>query len=341
MVRFHEFGGPEVLAYEEVPTPSPGPGEVLVEARAIGVNGVDTTIRRGRLPVDRPLPLIPGLEMAGTIAALGDGVEGRRVGDPVLPSFQMWCGTCRACLEGRQNHCAAVAQFSVPPWQGTYAEYLVAPSRFLMRLPESLSFEEAATLQVTFVTAFHAVRSSSGAVEGDTILVNSAAGGIGDAAVQAAGHLRMKVIAAAGSAARLARIDSPAVVAKVDYGSEDLTAAVLDLTGGEGVDAVIDCAGGEVLAQSIGCLRRGGRLVALGAHGGDRVELPLWDLVLRSRALVGSARGTARDIARVVELAGEGALRPRVDGVYPLARAAAAHERMESRSTLGKLALVP
>lgn len=340
-VRFHRHGGPDVLSYEEVPTPVPGAGQVLVEVAAAGVNNVDTTVRSGALDVGLPLPMIPGLEFSGRVAELGPGVEGWAPGDRVLPSFQISCGRCRRCLEGDQNLCDAVGQFSAPPWQGGYAEFVVAPADSLIALPESLSFESAAALQVTFVTAYHAVVSAAGLREGDTVLVNSAGSGIGNAALQVARHRGLGVIVSAGSAEKLARVEADGLLGRVDYGSGELAPAVLELTGGRGVDAVIDCAGGPLLGASIACLALGGTLVSLGAHAGSEEQVDLWSLILRSCSLVGSARGTAAEIRRVVELASAGVLVPAVTGSFALAEAPAAHAALESRQVFGKLVLIP
>jgi NADPH:quinone reductase-like Zn-dependent oxidoreductase len=340
-VRFHRHGGPEVLLYEQVPTPAPGVGEVLVEVRAAGVNNVDIGVRSGALAVGLPLPLIPGLEFAGTIAELGPGVEGWELGDPTLPAFQIHCGRCARCIEGAQNLCDEVGQFSATPWQGGYAEFVVAPAAGLIRMPPALSFESAATLQVTFVTAYHAIVSAAGLREGDTVLVNSVGSGIGNAAMQVAAHRGLRLIISAGDQEKLRRADVPGIVGRVDYTGEDLVEAVHELTDGRGVDAVVDCAGGELFAKSVACLATGGALVTLGAHGGSRVQVDLWDLILRGRSVVGSARGTATEIRRVVELAGAGVLRPLIAGTFPLAEASAAHVAIESRSVFGKLALVP
>src|SRR2546426_5117615 len=244
-VRFAEYGPADVLRYEEVPDPEPGPGEALVRVRACAVNHVDIDMRNGtsRLPIALPHTL--GFEIAGEVAAVGEGVSEVAPGDRVSPLFQIHCRECEWCRRGENMHCENVRMLGVQS-PGGYAEYVVAPAWALIHLPDSLSYEDAAAIQTTFSTVWHALGTRARVEEGQWVLVNAAGSGVGTAGVQAAKRPGARVIAPAGAELQLERALEHGAGAGLNYSTEDPGARVPELTGGRGGDGVMECVGGDV-----------------------------------------------------------------------------------------------
>jgi NADPH:quinone reductase-like Zn-dependent oxidoreductase len=339
-VRFHEYGPPEVLRYEDAPEPSPATGEVLIRVRACAVNHVDIDMRNGTSRLPLRLPHTLGFEIAGDVAAVGDGVDGVAVGDRVSPLFQIHCRACEWCERGDHHHCERITMLGVQA-PGGYAEYVVAPAWTLISLPSSLSYEQAAAIQTTFSTVWHALTRRAVLQEGEWVLVNAAGSGVGAAGIQVARLLGGRVIASAGSDAKLERARALGAEAAVNYRSEDLAARVRELTGGRGVDVVMESVGGDVLAGSIDALAKDGRLVTVGAHAGEVVPVDFILLFRHQWSLIGSVRATEDEIRHVVELVAQGKLQPVIHEVLPLERAADAHRVLERREQFGKVVLTP
>jgi len=339
-VRFHEYGPAEVLRYEEVPDPKPGPGEALLRVRACAVNHVDIDMRNGtsRLPITLPHTL--GFEIAGDVVAVGEGVTEVAPGDRVSPLFQIHCRECEWCERGEHMHCERIRMLGVQS-AGGYAEYVVSPSWALLTLPDSLSYEDAAATQTTFGTVWHALVTRAGLEEGQWVLVNAAGSGVGTAGVQVARFLGARVIAAAGAAFKLERALEHGAEAGVNYAAEDMAARVRELTGGRGVDVVMECVGGDVLRASLEALAKDGKVVTVGGHAGEIVPVDVILLFRNQWSLIGSVRATADELRHVVGLVAEGTLSPVVHSVFPLAEAADAHRVLEERSQYGKLILAP
>lgn len=339
-VRFHEYGASDVLRCEDVPEPEPGPGEALVRVRACAVNHVDVDMRNGTSRLPLALPHTLGFEIAGDVAAVGEGVTEVSVGDRVSPLFQIHCRECEWCLRGEHMHCESIEMLGVQR-PGGYAEYTVVPAWALLALPASLPYEQAAAIQTTFSTVWHALVSRVGVEEGQWVLVNAAGSGVGTAGIQVAGMLGARVVASAGSDEKLERALGLGAEAVVNYRTEDLAARVRELTGGRGVDVVMESVGGDVMAGSIATLAKDGKVVTVGAHAGEIVPVDMILLFRNQWSVIGSVRATAEEIKHVVGLVGEGKLTPVVHGSYPLEQAAQVHELMEERRQFGKLVLTP
>lgn len=338
--RFHEYGDAAVLVYDDAPDPTPGPGEVLIRVGAAALNHVDIDIRNGvsRLPIE--LPHILGFEFAGEIAALGEGVDGWSEGDRVAPLSQLHCDRCRWCVKGQHQHCEELTMFGIQ-LPGGYAEYAVAPAWALMRLPDGLAFEHAASVQAVFATGWHALTKRARVNEGDWVLVNAAASGVGSAGIQIVRLLGGRVIASASSDEKLARARELGAEATVNYATEDLTARVRELTGGHGVNVVYESVGGELLQQSIPAMDTHGQLVLVGCHAGEVVPVDFIELFRHEWTLHGAARATAEEYRHVMTLVGDGRLTPVIAESFALGQAREAHELMESRQHYGKIVLVP
>ncbi|WID94993.1 zinc-binding dehydrogenase [Bosea vestrisii] len=326
-IQYSRFGGPEVLDTVEIDQPSPGPGEVLIAVGAVGVNFFEVLMRQDRYVVTPPLPFSPGVEIAGTIAALGEGVATFSVGERVAAALY---------LAGAQS--------------GGYAEYVAVNADVVVRLPEALPFAAATALQVQGLTALHLLRGNPAA--GRNVLISAAAGGVGSLLVQLAKRAGAKrVIAMASSNEKLALAQGIGADAGVDYTQPDWPEQVRALTDGAGPDLIFDASGGDIPAQCLALLAPFGRLVLYGPLSiadfrPDAEELKA--LIFGNRAVAGfsllpnlTSERLAHDLGELFALVTAGELKLLPGGSFPLAQASAAHAALESRQSAGKLVLVP
>jgi putative PIG3 family NAD(P)H quinone oxidoreductase len=306
------------LRLEEVPDPAPGPGEVLLRVHATALNHADLQQVRGLYPPPPGESTIPGLEAAGVVAAVGEGVAGWRVGDRAM-----------ALLAG-----------------GGHAERVAAPVGQLLPIPASLSFVEAAALPEVGLTAWTNLVHEGGLQPGETVLITAAASGVGTFAVQLARELGARVLVAGRSVERLQALRPLGAEAALEL-DDELPARVRELTGGAGADLVIDLVGGEAIVGHLDCLRERGRLVLVGLLGGGKATLPLFPLMRRRLRLIGSVlRARSRDekaalVAAFGDFAlprlADGRLRPVVDRVLPFSRITEAYAAVEHGGLLGKV----
>lgn len=339
-VRFHEYGGPEKLQYEDVPDLVPGAQEVLIRVRACAVNHFDLDMRDGTSRIPLQLPHIPGIEVAGEVVSEG-GSEGKwKPGDRVTVSFLLYCGHCRACRDGNDNICDNRGMLGLSA-SGGYAELVVAPSHCLRLLPANLSYEDAAATQVAFGTAWHMLLARAALQPGETVLVNSAGSGVGSAAVQIAKLTGARVIATVGSDEKRKAVESLGADVVINYRKQDLVKEVEKETGGHGADVVFEHVGGETLQKSLQAVAVCGRIVTCGAHGGEVVPFDVVELFRKQASLIGSYTATSRELEKVIALVGEGKLKPVIDEVMPLKDAVRAHEKIIARKQVGKIILVP
>ncbi|MBR3194862.1 zinc-binding dehydrogenase [Bosea sp. (in: a-proteobacteria)] len=326
-IQYSRFGGPDVLEIVEIAAPSPGPDEVLIRVGAVGVNFFEVMMRQDRYAVTPPLPFIPGVEIAGTITALGDGVASLSVGDRVAAALYV------AGVQG-----------------GGYAEQVAIRADAVVRLPDETSFAGATALQVQGLTALHLLRSHPAA--GKNVLISAAAGGVGSLLVQLArrGGAR-RVIAMASSAEKLALAQELGADAGVDYTQPDWPAQVCALTEGAGPDLIFEASGGDIPAQCLTLLAPFGRLVLYGplslADFRPDAEA-LKTLIFGNRTIAGfsllphlAPERLASELGELFKLAIPGELRLLPGASFPLAQASAAHAALESRRTAGKLVLLP
>jgi NADPH:quinone reductase-like Zn-dependent oxidoreductase len=339
-VRFHEHGGRDVLRLEDVPTPEPGEGEVLVRIRACALNHFDVDLRENVSRWPLPLPHILGVEFAGDIAAHGANVEGLREGKPVWVLHEIPCLECDYCLAGMDNLCLRAEMYSVQR-PGGYAEYTLAPARAVFPLPGPDSHDAAAAGQIVFTTAWHMLMTRAELRAGETVVVNASGSGVGHAAVQIAKLSGATVIATAGSDEKLARSTDDGADHVVNYRTEDVTAQVLDFTEGRGADLVIEHVGGDLFGASLNSLRKNGRLVTCGGHGGEVVDFDIIPLFRNEWSVIGSRTGTVRETKLVMNLIAAGKLTPRIHATLPLSETAQAQRIIEEREQFGKVLLRP
>ena len=320
-VEITQPGGPEVLKPVERPDPEPGPGDVLIRVAAAGVNRPDVLQRRGAYPPPPGASDLPGLEVAGTIAAVGAGVDGWRIGDAV---------------------CALVSG-------GGYATLCVAPAPQCLRVPASLDLIAAAAIPETFFTVWTNVFDRGRLKAGETALFHGGTSGIGTTAIQLAVARGAIVFATAGSDEKVRACEALGARRAINYRTEDFVDAVRDLTGGTGVDLILDIMGGSYVNRNLAALAVDGRLVQIGLMGGENASVDLRRILGRRLTLTGSTL-RPRSVAEKGEIAAElarevwplleaGTVKPIVYKTFPLADAAAAHFLMESSEHVGKIVL--
>ena len=317
-----EYGPPDSLVIEEVPSPEPKKGEVLLEVHAAAVNFPDVLIIENKYQFKPPLPFSPGSELAGVVKAVGEGVTSFKPGDKVI----------------------AFTTF------GAFAEEVKTEATRLLPLPEKMSFEEGASFILTYATSDHALRDRGALAAGETLLVLGAAGGVGLAAVEIGKALGARVIACASSAEKLAVCRSHGADETIDYATEDLRGRIKALTDGRGVDVVYDPVGGPYTEPAFRSVAWRGRLLVVGFAAGEIPKLPLNLALLKGASIVGVFWGdfARREPQRFAESARqlarwhvEGKLRPHVAEVFPLERTAEALKLMAARQVKGKVVIRP
>lgn len=315
------WGPPSSLTRETRPTPEPGPGEVRIEVHAAGVNFVDALFVAGTYQVKIPPPFVPGNELAGRVAAVGDGVQGLAVGMRVM------------------------AQIGV----GAFAEQVIAPATAVHAIPDGVDMVTAAAFQLTYATALYALRERGGLQAGETVLVLAGAGGVGSAAIDVARHMGARVIAAAGGEAKLEACRQLGAEAVIDYDREDLKTRVRELTDGRGADLVVDPVGGAYSEPAVRATAWGGRFLVIGFAAGEIARIPLNLPLLRGCQIVGVDWGalsrqrpaeTAPVRDTLLQWLAAGELRPLVTQTWPLAAAAEALDAVLARRVRGKAVLV-
>jgi NADPH:quinone reductase-like Zn-dependent oxidoreductase len=332
-IVIREFGPPGVMKLEEVPTPEPGPGEVLIKVHAVSVNRtLDTRVRAGKYARPVTLPLVPGVDPSGVIVKLGEGVTHRKVGDRVTVALRL----------GNENSGAdAIRLLGVHAWGG-YAEYVKATAMNTTIVPDGLDFATATVVTRHAPTALHLLQDHAKVRHGEWVLVMGAAGGLGSAGVQVAKFLGAKVIAAAGGDDRVKVAMGLGADAGVNYRRDDLTIEAVRITGGQGVNVVFENVGDpDLFPKAFAALTRRGRLVTAGGHAGGIVPLDVNRLYLNQINVMG-ATGETPDGAKVsMEMAAQGRFKALIDCVLPLSEAVRAHEIVESRGGIGKVILDP
>jgi NADPH:quinone reductase len=320
-VRFAGAGGPEVIRLEDAPVPRPGPGQVLIEVAAAGVNRPDCIQRAGAYPPPPGASDIPGLEVSGRVAALGEGVTSLRVGDTVC-----------ALLSG-----------------GGYAEYCVADEALCLPVPAALSLLEAGGVPETYFTVYDNVFTRGRLRAGESLLVHGGSSGIGSTAIQLAKAMGATVYATAGSAEKCDFCRSLGADAAVNYRTEDFVDEIRRLTDKRGVDVILDMVGGSYIGRNLSILAVEGRLVQIAFLQSSKVEIDFRPVMVRRLTLTGSTlrprsvelkAGIAAALRETVwPLLENGTVRPIVDATFPLEETRRAHELMESSAHQGKIML--
>lgn len=319
-VLFDHVGGPEVLKLGEAPAPEPRPGKVLIKNRAIGINFADTLFRQGQYLMQPKFPDVPGLEAAGVVEAVGDGVQGIGPGDRV------------AAIGTR-----------------TYAEYSLVSAGQIIPLPDTVSFEDGAAFPIQVLTAYHMLFTSHSLDATQSVIVHSAAGGVGLAAVQLAKAVGARVIGTVSTDEKAALAKDYGADDVINYATHDFAEEALKLTDGRGVDLILDAVGKPTLEKGLGCLAPFGHLVVYGRAGGVPDPLNVFGLFQKSIKVSGFVLYTVsampdvhrKGIQESFRYMADGKLTLLIGNTFPLAEAAEAHRHMESRQSVGKLMLIP
>jgi NADPH2:quinone reductase len=317
-IRVGEFGGPEVLKLEDVPDPQPGAGQVVVRVRAAGVNPVDTYMRSGMYPIKPELPYTPGLDAAGEVESVGEGVKSVKAGDRVYTSGSL---------------------------SGTYAELCLCDESQVHPLPSRVSFSEGAGVNTPYATAWRALFQRAQGRPGETVLVHGASGGVGTAAVQMARAAGFKVIGTGGTDEGRKLVAEQGAHHVLDHHAPDYLEQLTALTGGRGVDVILEMLANVNLNKDLGVLAKGGRVVVIGSRGVVEINPRL--AMGRDAAILGmtlfnvSPQDLASIHAALVAGLEAGTLRPVVGREVPLADAARAHEEVMKPGAYGKIVLTP
>lgn len=322
VVKFEEYGGPEVLQYTESEQPKPKAHEVLIEVKAVGVNYADTARREGKYVVPTELPYIPGSEAAGIVVETGSEVTRFKAGDRVV-----------ALIES-----------------AAYAEYAAIPEQVLTPVPEGVSFEEAVALPLQGLSAYHILKTMGRLEPGETVLIHAAAGGVGTIAVQLAKLFGAgKIIATASTEEKLFHAEKMGATHLVNYSEEGWVQRVKEITDGKGVDVALEMVGGSVFNETLKTLAPFGRLVIFGAASGEQAVFAPGQLMKRNQSVIGfflpqimrNQELFQKSFQELLEYMNNGQLKLTIGGAYPLEQAADVHKLLQSRKTIGKLVLKP
>jgi NADPH:quinone reductase-like Zn-dependent oxidoreductase len=322
-IRIHVDGGPEVLRYEDVPDPEPGPGEVLVSLRAASLNHLDVWVRKGLPSV--PKPRILGADGAGVVAGLGEGVQGFAVGDRVVINPGIPHGG-RITVIGEHT-------------DGTCCELKALPAAQLYKLDEAMSFEHGAAFPLTFETAYRMLVTKAAVRRGEWVLIWGIGGGVALAAFEICRALGARTIVTSSSDEKLARASSLGADAIVNHTDGNVVEVVKEVTDGRGTDVVVETVGEATWERSLAAAATEGRIVVCGATSGHSPPARLYRLWWKQLVVYGSTMGMPSDFEGAYELIRTGRARVHLDSTFPLAETARAHERLESGAHFGKVVL--
>ncbi|MDA1327025.1 MAG: NAD(P)H-quinone oxidoreductase [Proteobacteria bacterium] len=321
VIEIREPGGPDVLVPATRPMPVPSTGEILIKIAAAGINRPDVMQRTGNYPPPPGASDIPGLEVAGTVAAIGGGVTGWSVGDPVC-----------ALLSG-----------------GGYATYCLAPAPQCLPIPKGLTMIEAAALPETFFTVWDNLFTRGGLSDGETVLIHGGSSGIGTTAIQLARAFGAKVFITAGSAEKCRACEALGAERAINYHEEDFVAVMKEITGGKGADVVLDMVGGDYVGRNLAVLGKGGRLVQIAVQNGTKAEIAVHLIMIKQIVFTGSTLRPrsvaekaviAQSLAEIVwPLIAAGTVKPLIHRTFLLQNASEAHALMDSSAHIGKIVL--
>ena len=340
-VYITEHGGVEALTYGDLPEPTIGPHDVKIRVRACALNRLDLFTRAGvrgtRIQFDGPHIL--GGDLAGDVAEVGDEVTHVKPGDRVVVNPRLTCGQCRFCIGGEDELCERPRMLGSNT-SGSYAEYVGVSAVNTVALPDSMSYEEAASLPTVFLPCWNLLMRRATLKPWETVLVLSASSGVGTAAIQVAKRvIGARVIATTSTEEKALKASELGADHVINYTDEDIPQRIKELTGGHGVDVVLDHVGADFWPAAIASLAPGGRYGICGVSTGYRAELQMGMLFLKNQSVFGIFMGRQEDLRQIVATAERGLIRGIIHRTFPLEEAAKAHEAMESRNFFGKLVL--
>ncbi len=337
-LAIYEHGDVDKLQIVDLPKPTIGPDDVLINVKATALNHLDLWVREGLPSLKLAMPHVPGSDFAGVVAAVGANVRGLQVGQRVTVNPGISCGHCEFCLAGEQSLCA---EFGIlgEHTAGGAAEFARVPAVNVLPIPDDYPFEMAAAAPLVFLTAWRALISRARLRAGEDVLILGAGGGASTAAIQIAKHAGARVFVTSSSDDKLRRAREIGADVGLNYKTQEWDREVFLMTGKRGVDVVFESIGASTWQKSIRTLKRGGRMVVIGATTGANPPEQLRHIFWKQIEIVGSTMSNQREFREVMALVLRGELKPVIDTVMPLEQAREAHQRLASGEQFGKIVL--
>ncbi|MBC8312303.1 MAG: zinc-binding dehydrogenase [Candidatus Marinimicrobia bacterium] len=339
-VRINEHGGIDKLLYDEIDEPSCLPDKVKVKVKASALNHLDIWVRNGLPGLPIPLPLIMGCDASGTIVEIGINVNNLQLGDDVVIQPGTFCSNCDFCKEGRENYCSNYGILGETE-NGTLAEYIILKPANIYKKPEHLSFPEAASMPLVFMTAYQMLIKRAKLQPGEVVLIYGGSSGVGSAAIQICRDLGAQIIATAGNNSKAEFCKKLGANHVVNHNNENWLDDVKQIAGKFGVNVIFEHVGSATWKQSIRILSKGGRLVTCGATTGADVNINLAHLFMKQQSILGSTMSSVDTFKEVMNKIKYKKYKPTVDKIFAMKDIRVAHEYMERRQQSGKVVLVP
>ena len=333
-IRIHHHGDSSVLKLENIASPVLKPDRAIVEMHVAALNHLDLWVRNGIKGV--PLPLIPGSDGAGVIREIGSDIKHVEVWERVLIQPLVYCGSCSNCLSGRENYCVDWGILG-EHLDGTLAELISVPGKNLYAIPSDLGFQEAAAFALVSQTAYTMLIDRAKILSSECVFIWGASSGLGSVAIQIAKSVGAMVIAASSSAENLEKASALGADFTLNHKTNNISASVKEITGGQGVDVVFEHVGETTWNTSMKMLGKGGRLVTCGATTGARVEIDIRHLFYKQLSILGSTMGNKIAFENSFELVKSGKLKPVIDRTFPMEEIQAAHQYLEEGAQFGKV----
>lgn len=334
----------EAISVREIPTPVPGPEDVLIRVRAATLSRKDLfalqDLRGPGMRTRPPLPHVNGADGAGEVAAVGSAVTGWKVGDRVVTYGGLYCRTCEFCQMGEPTACLHYGAMGEQIW-GSHAEYVAVPAYTLEAIPLEMEFERAVFAGGAWVTAWRMLVTTARVQPGETVLIVGASGGVGTGGIRIAKMGGCRVIAVVGGKWKAQRALELGADVAVDHTREDFQERALELTGGRGVDIVMDSVGAQTWRKSINSLRMFGRMVICGATSGDSPEISIREVYQRHRQILGAPKGNRTDFRNLLRCLSDGRLEPVIHARLPLGDIHSALRMLQGRDFFGKILVQP
>lgn len=333
---FYEPGGPENIQLGEVPDPVIDHNQVLIQVKACSLNHFDLLVLREADPDSFTFPFWGGADIAGVVAEPGESADQYKLGDRVVVNPSLYCGLCEHCLAGEESQCNSfgIIGDTVP---GGFAEYIAVDATNLMKLPEQMTFEDAAATPVVYQTAWRALITQANIRPSDDVLILGASGGVGSASIQIAKLVGANVIAVTSNPDKMLLAKQMGADYVLNRTSGDYWGELAALTNNRGVDVVVENIGAATWAQSLGSLVKGGRLVTYGRTTGHQAKTDIRSIFWNQLRILGSTMANRKEFSEVMQLIFQGKLSPVIDTVFPLEQAQKAYQRLQDGEQFGKI----
>ncbi|PMP77306.1 MAG: NAD(P)H-quinone oxidoreductase [Sulfurihydrogenibium sp.] len=332
---YDKLEGYKAIRLGDFPIPEINEEEVLVNVKAFSLNHLDVWVMEGKYPMEIPLPHIFASDGAGIVAKVGKNVKNVKEGDRVVIFSGLSCGVCEKCLSGKDNECNSFRPLGVLE-NGVSAEFVKVPAVNVFKIPENLSFEEAACIPITYITSWHSLVTRAGINQGDTVFIHGGGSGVGTALIQIAKLYNATVITTVGDDWKVDRCKQLGADFVINYKKEDFVEKVKDYTDGQLCDIVVDHIGAETFSKSLSCAKRGGKVITFGSTTGADTQVNLRYIFGKNLTIHGVYMGTKGEFAKILKLFPD-KLKPVIDSVFDLNDVQKAYEKLLSRQFFGKI----